>query len=638
MNSHLPHDAPLARSLERPRPRLSTSKTLLRFLTCSSVDDGKSTLIGRLLYDTGALTDDQRDALARDSKRSVNTGVGGLDFSLVVDGLRAEREQGITIDVAYRRFETPRRTFIIADAPGHEQYTRNMATAASTSEAAVVLVDASKGIVAQTCRHSYIAALVGVRHFIIAVNKMDAAQYDETTFLRIEEAYRAFATTLGIMVAAIVPLSALAGENVSSRSELMKWYRGPTLLNALETLEFSAESMTRPMRFPVQMVIRASPDFRGYAGTVASGSVFTGQDIVVMPSGRPSRIARIVTSDGDLEQASAGTPVVLTLTKPLDIGRGDLIATAAARPGITDQFTAHLVWFADKPMLPGHGYLLRIGPLLVGCRITNLKYKIDPLDLSHSAGKQLRMNEIAFCDIAVDDRIPFDPFDANPETGRFVIVDRMTNATVGCGMIASALRRAQNIHWQPSAIDKHARSALKGQRPCILWFTGLPGSGKSTITNLVERELINRGRHTYLLDGDNIRHGLSKDLGFTVEDRIENIRRIAECAKLFVDAGLIVIAAFISPFREERQMARRLVAEGEFIEIYVNTPLEVCERRDPKGLYKKARSGQLPNFTGIDSPYEPPATPELILNAGAKTAADLAGEVIALLESQNYLG
>jgi len=610
---------------------------LLRFLTCGSVDDGKSTLIGRLLFDCRLIYEDQLAALAADTSRFGTTAPGELDFALLVDGLEAERQQGITIDVAWRFFSTARRSFIVADAPGHEQYTRNMATAASTADLAVLLVDARKGLLTQTLRHSYIASLMGVRHVVLAVNKMDAVGWDADIFTEICRAYRKFAADIGAGDVTCIPMSALRGDNVTSPSASMRWYAGPTLLAHLESMEVAADRAAKPFRMPVQLVNRPDQNFRGYSGTIASGIVRPGDRIVVLPSGHTTEVARIVTMDGDLDSASAGEAVTITITDELDVGRGDVFAAESARPLLAEQFAAHLIWMGDQPMLPGRSYLLALGSSLVPGQVTELKYKVNVDTLEHVAAKHLDLNEIGFCNIALDRPIPFDPYADNREMGGFILIDRVSNATVAGGMVAFALRRATNIHWQPLKIDKAARAALSGQKPCMLWFTGLSGAGKSTIADLVEQILHRHGRHTVLLDGDNVRHGLNRDLGFTEEDRVENIRRVAEVAKLMVEAGLIVLVSFISPFRSERRMARALVQADEFIEIYVDTPLSICEARDPKGLYKLARAGRLPNLTGIGSPYEAPEHPEITLDGSRDQPADLAEQVVNVLKEKGIV-
>ncbi len=614
----------------------SPTKSLLRFLTCGSVDDGKSTLIGRLLYDSKLIHDDQLDALRRDSRKHGTTGED-MDFALLVDGLEAEREQGITIDVAYRFFSTARRSFIVADTPGHEQYTRNMATGASNSEAAVILIDARKGVLTQTRRHSYICALLGIRHVVLAVNKIDLVDFSAERFHHIVGDYFGFAQTLGFASVTPIPLSARYGDNVTARSARMGWYDGSTLLEYLESLDAGSDLAERPFRFPVQWVNRPNLDFRGYSGTVASGSVAVGDRMAVAASGRESVVSRIVTADGDLREARAGSAVTLVLADEIDIARGDVLAPAAARPEVVDQFAAHVLWMAEDPMLPGRSYLMRIGTKYVPARVTTLKHKIDVNTLEHIAAKTLALNEIGLCNVATATPVAFDAYAENRETGAFILIDRFNNATAGAGMIAFGLRRATNVHRQSLTIDREIRERRNGHKPVILWFTGLSGSGKSTIANLVEKELYAHGAHTYLLDGDNVRHGLNRDLGFTDADRVENIRRVGEVARLFVDAGLIVICSFISPFRAERRMVRELVTEGEFVEVFVDTPLEECIRRDPKGLYVRAKAGKIKNFTGIDSPYEPPEHAELVISTRDSTAEDAARRVIAELRARQIV-
>jgi bifunctional enzyme CysN/CysC len=611
-------------------------KKLLRFLTCGSVDDGKSTLIGRLLYDCRLLFEDQLAALTTDSARFGTTG-GDLDLALLVDGLQAEREQGITIDVAYRYFATPNRKFIVADTPGHEQYTRNMVTGASTAELAVLLIDARKGLLPQTRRHSHIVALLGIRDVVVVVNKMDAIGWEKTEFERITTEYRALATGLGFANVLCIPASALHGDNVTRPSDRMRWYDGPTLLEHLETVEISFGAAQQPFRMPVQWINRPDSQFRGYCGTVVSGKIRRGDRLAVLPSGVIAAVARIVTPAGDLEGASAGQAITLTLVEEIDVSRGDVLAAPDARPAVADQFSAHLIWMSEQQMLPGRSYFLQTGTALVPAQVTELKHKVSVNTLEQVAAKHLELNEIGVCNVVVDHAIAFDPYVENRDMGAFILIDRITNATVACGMIGFPLRRSTNVHWQALEIDKTARAMLKGQKPCILWLTGLSGAGKSTIANLVEQLLHQRGHHTVLLDGDNIRHGLNRDLGFTDEDRVENIRRVAEVAKLMVEAGLIVIVSFISPFRSERSMARKLVSADEFIEIYVNTSLAVCEARDPKGLYKLARAGKLPNLTGVGSAYEPPEDAELVLAAGTRSAEFLAEEVLATLKQRGII-
>jgi bifunctional enzyme CysN/CysC len=606
-------------------------KGLLRFITCGSVDDGKSTLIGRLLYESKMLFQDQLAALEADSKRMGTQG-DAIDFALLVDGLQAEREQGITIDVAYRFFSTDRRKFIVADTPGHEQYTRNMVTGASTADAAIILVDARKGVLTQTRRHSYLVSLLGIRHVVVAVNKMDLVDYAEPTFRAIAAEYREFAKQLGIEEITFIPMSAFKGDNVTAPSDRMPWHRGPTLMQYLEAVQIDEERMQDyPFRLPVQWVNRPNLDFRGFAGTVASGVIRPGDRVRVLPAGRESKVNRIVTIDGDLALAVAGQSVTLTLSDEIDVSRGDVIAAADAPAEVADQFEAAIVWMDEQPMLRGRSYLMKIGAKTVNATIAPLKYRVDVNTLQHLPAEKLELNEIGVCEIELDQPIAFDPYKDNRDTGGFILIDRLTNHTIGAGMLNFALRRAHNIHLHALEVDKRARAGLKGQKPCVLWFTGLSGSGKSTIANLVDRRLHAMQRHTYLLDGDNVRHGLNKDLGFTAVDRVENIRRIAEVAKLMVDAGLIVLTAFISPFRSERRMARALLPAGEFIEIFVDAPLALAESRDPKGLYKKARRGELKNFTGIDSPYETPENAEVRIDTAATSAERAAEDILTLL-------
>ena len=607
-------------------------KELLRFITCGSVDDGKSTLIGRLLYETKQIFDDQLAALEADSKRHGTQGEA-MDFALLVDGLSAEREQGITIDVAYRFFTSEKRKYIVADTPGHEQYTRNMVTGASTADLAVLLVDARKGVLTQTRRHSYLARLMGIRHFVLAVTKMDLIDFDRDVFDAIAADYAGFASSIGIAQWAGIPLSGLTGDNVAERSERMAWYEGPPLLEHLDTVPLdSAADAAKPFRMPVQWVSRPSQDFRGFAGQVASGVIGPGAEVRVLPSGRVTRIARVVTSDGDLEEAVAGQSVTLTLADEVDCSRGDVIAAAADAPQAADQFEATIVWMAEDELLPGRGYWMKIGTETVTATVQQPKYEVNVNTLEHLAATTLGLNAIGVAEIATDREIVFEPYAAegsspNRALGGFILIDKLTNATVACGMLHFALRRSLNIHRQHLDIGRETHAALKGQKPAVLWFTGLSGAGKSTIANLVEKKLVARGRHTYLLDGDNVRHGLNRDLGFTDADRIENIRRIGEVARLMADAGLIVLTAFISPFRAERHMVRRMVPEGEFFEIFVDTPLGEAEQRDTKGLYAKARAGEIKNFTGIDSPYETPEAPEIRIDT-TKLSADAAADLI----------
>ncbi len=606
-------------------------KSLLRFITCGSVDDGKSTLIGRLLHDSKMIFEDQMMALEADSRR-IGTQGGDIDFALLVDGLAAEREQGITIDVAYRFFSTDRRKFIVADTPGHEQYTRNMVTGASTADAAVILVDARKGVLTQTRRHAYLVGLLGIRHVILAVNKMDLMGWSQAVFDEIVEDFRAFADRIGLERFHAVPMSALRGDNIVDASAQSPWHAGPPLMALLETLEVDDDLRGDPFRLPIQWVNRPNLDFRGFSGLIAAGTVRPGDPVRVLPSGRTSSVASIVTADGDLDRAVAGQSVTLTLADEIDISRGDVLAAAHAPPEAADQFEATLVWMDDEPMLPGRPYLLKIGARLVGAAITGPKHKIDVNTLEQRPARRLELNEIGVCNLSLDAPVAFEPYAANRDLGGFILIDRMSNRTVAAGMLHFALRRAHNIHWQDLSVDKTARAAIKNQRGRVVWLTGLSGAGKSTIANLVEKRLHADGRHTYLLDGDNVRHGLNRDLGFTEEDRVENIRRVAEVSKLMVDAGLVVITAFISPFRAERRMARALMAEGEFIEVFVDTPLAVAEARDVKGLYRKARAGELKNFTGVDSPYEPPETPEIRVDTAAMTAEQAAERIVEWLE------
>jgi bifunctional enzyme CysN/CysC len=611
-------------------------RRLLRVLTCGSVDNGKSTLIGRLLHECGAIFDDQLSALENDSRRYGTTGEN-IDFALLLDGLEAEREQGITIDVAYRYFATDRCSFIVADTPGHEQYTRNMATGASNSDAAIILVDARKGISAQTRRHAVICSLLGIRHVVLAVNKMDLVGHSQGEFDRIAAEFRSFASQLSFDTVAPIPISARFGDNVVERGRNMAWHGGPALLRYLESIEIEAALETLPFRFPVQWVNRPDPEFRGFAGTVASGRIRRGDPVRVARNGAATRVERIVTADHDVEAAGAGDAVTLTLADDLDIGRGDLLVPPDRRPEVADQFAAHLIWMSAEPLLPGRSYLMRIGTQWVPAMVSSIKHKLDINHLEPLAARTLAVNEIGLCNFAAAVPVAFDSYESNRETGAFIIVDRYTNETVGAGMIAFALRRATNIHPEHLAIEKEARARLKHQRPCIVWFTGLSASGKSTIAKLVEAQLHVAGHHTYMLDGDNVRHGLNHDLGFTDADRVENIRRVGEVAKLFVDAGLIVLCAFISPFGAERRMVRDLVGGGEFLEVFVDTPIEECRRRDPKGLYAKADLGALKNFTGVDSPYEPPEHPELVLRTREHDAGELARLVVEHLRAEGLL-
>ncbi|SEG54768.1 sulfate adenylyltransferase subunit CysN [Marinobacterium lutimaris] len=613
------------------------NKGLLRFITCGSVDDGKSTLIGRLLFDSKMLFEDQLSAIEADSKKYGTQGEE-IDFALLVDGLAAEREQGITIDVAYRFFSTDRRKFIVADTPGHEQYTRNMVTGASTADAAILMVDARKGILTQTRRHSFLMSLIGIRHIVVAINKMDLMDYSEKVFNQIRDEYREFAKQLDLDEITFIPMSALKGDNITALSDSTPWYHGTTLMGFLETVEVDDDRLQRnPFRLPVQWVNRPNLDFRGFSGTLASGVIRPGDEIRVQPSGKTSRVASIYTYDGELDEAVAGQSVTLTLADEIDISRGDVISTTEQPAQTAEQFETTIVWMHDEPLLPGRPYLLKLGTQTVTATVTAIKYQVNVNTLEHTAAKNLALNGIGICNISLDRAVAFDPYKENQDTGGFILVDRMSNNTVAAGMIHFSLRRSQNIHMQHVDVDKAARAIAKNQKPSVLWLTGLSGAGKSTIANLVEKKLHAMGHHTYLLDGDNVRHGLNKDLGFTDADRVENIRRVAEVAKLMVDAGLIVITAFISPFRSERAMARGMVEDGEFVEVFVNTPLEVAEDRDPKGLYKKARRGELKNFTGIDSAYETPEAAEVVLDTTRCTAEEAADQVIRQLQARGIV-
>lgn len=612
------------------------SKDQLCFITCGSVDDGKSTLIGRFLHDSRGIYEDQLQALARDSVKHGATG-DAIDFALLVDGLEAEREQGITIDVAYRFFTTPRRSFMVADTPGHEQYTRNMATGASNAQLAVVLIDARKGVLVQTKRHSYICALLGIRHVVVALNKMDLIDYRKDVFDRIVADYVRFASNLGFTSIVAVPISARCGDNIINRSRNTDWFHGPCLLDYLESIDIQSKTAGLPFRFPVQWVNRPNLDFRGYAGTVVSGSIAVGDEIVVPASGRNSRIKQIVTYDGELVRAEAGDAVTITLTDEIDIGRGDVIAKPTERPEVADQFAAHVIWMDQEDMVPGRSYAFRIGTQSIASgSITVMKYRIDVNTGAHVAARTLRLNEIGLCKIATVLPATFDAYEANRRTGSFIVIDRDTNRTVGAGMIAFPLRRAAKA-CQPLSFGKKERGALKRQRPCIIWFTGLSGAGKSTIANVIDQKLFAMSYHTMLLDGDNLRHGLNRDLGFTESDRIENIRRAGEVAKLMVDSGLLVICSFISPYKAERDMVRDLVGDGEFIEVFVDTPIGECVRRDPKGLYAKAKSGIIKNFTGIDAPYEAPSAPEIHLRTLNQQPERLADTVLNCLATRGII-
>ena len=611
-------------------------KSLLRFLTCGSVDDGKSTLIGRLLYDTKLLFEDTLASLEKDSKKFGTTGED-IDFALLVDGLEAEREQGITIDVAYRFFATDKRKFIVADTPGHEQYTRNMATGASNSDLAVILIDARKGVLTQTRRHAYIASLLGIRHIVLAVNKIDLMNYDQKVFDQIVSDFHQFSARLNFTSQVAIPISARFGVNVIEKSKETPWYTGPALLSHLEAVDVDTALADTPFRLPVQWVNRPSLDFRGFSGTIAGGRIKPGDTVAVAKSGKTSKVTRIVTMDGDKDEAVAGDAITLTLADEVDISRGDVLADPQARPAVSDQFAAHLLWMADEELLPGRQYLLKIGAATVPASVSELKHKIDVNTLDTHAAKTLALNEVGFGNFSLSQPLAFDPYRDNRDTGGFILIDRFTNATVGAGMIDFSLMRATNVHWQALDVNKDARAAMKGQKPVILWFTGLSGSGKSTIANLVEKKLAAEGKHTYLLDGDNVRHGLNKDLGFTDADRVENIRRVGEVSKLFVDAGTIVLTAFISPFRSERRMVRELVGAGEFIEVFIDTPIEECMKRDPKGLYEKAKAGKIKNFTGIDSPYEAPQAAELVIQTTSDSPEAHAETIVQHLRDKGYV-
>ena len=610
---------------------------VLRFITCGSVDDGKSTLIGRLLFDTKLLFEDQLATLKKDSVKHGTQGEK-MDFALLLDGLEAEREQGITIDVAYRFFSTDKRKFIVADTPGHEQYTRNMATGASTADLAVILIDARKGVLQQTKRHTYIAHMLGVRHLVVAVNKMDLVDYSRSRFHEIVASYLAVAENLGFESITPIPMSALNGDNIINTSEAMAWHAGPTLLEHLEKIEISDQRADAPFRLPVQWVNRPNLDFRGFSGTVISGSIKPGDEVVVAKSGKISKVKALVTADGDLPVARAGEAITLVIEDEIDASRGDVFAVPDARPEVSNQFTANILWMHEDPLTTGHAYVLKIGSQTVQAAVTSIRHKIDINTLEKGLGSSLGLNEIGFCNISANPPIAFDAYKTIREAGAFILIDRFTNLTVGAGMIEFSLNRATNVHRHAMDVTKSSRSLIKGHKPAVLWFTGLSGAGKSTIANIVERKLSAMGAHTYSLDGDNIRQGLNKDLGFTDQDRVENIRRIGEVAKLFVDAGMIVTASFISPFRVERDMVRGLVEKGEFFEVFVDTPLHLAEQRDPKGLYKKARAGQIRNFTGIDSPYEAPISPELRLDTSSDTADALADQIIDHLRQAGIIG
>lgn len=612
------------------------NKSFLRFITCGSVDDGKSTLIGRLLYDSKLIYEDQLATIEKDSEKSGTQG-DKIDLALLVDGLAAEREQGITIDVAYRFFSTDKRKFIVADTPGHVQYTRNMATGASTADVAVLLIDARYGVQEQTRRHAYIVSLLGVKHVVVAINKMDLNGFDQSVFNAIEVDFRDFSKNLGFTDITCIPISALDGDNVTTASLNSPWYKGPSLLEYLEGVDVNTDTKDLPFRFPVQWVNRPNLDFRGFAGTIASGTISKGDDIIVMPSGKRSKVKDIITYDGSLDRAGEDRAVTLTLTDEIDISRGDIICRKDSPAEQADQFQAYILWMAEKELFPGRQYLLKTNNKTVPASISNLKYRVDINDFSEVAAKTLGLNEVGVTTLSLSAPIAFDPYGDNRTTGSFILIDKISNETVGVGMLDYALRRASNVVWQDMDVNKSTRAAQKNQKPALLWFTGLSGSGKSTIANLVEKKLLDLGRHTYTLDGDNVRHGLNRDLGFTKEDRVENIRRIGEVAKLMVDAGLITMASFISPYRAERHMARGLLSEGEFIEIYVNTPLEVAEKRDVKGLYAKARAGEIKNFTGIDSEYQAPENPEIEVDTVKMSAEKAAEMIVGYLQKNEFL-
>jgi len=606
-------------------------KTMLRFITCGSVDDGKSTLIGRLLYDSKMIFEDQLEALQSDSKK-VGTQGQEIDFALLVDGLAAEREQGITIDVAYRFFNTEKRKFIVADTPGHEQYTRNMVTGASTADLAVILIDARKGVLVQTRRHSYLAHLIGIKNIVLAINKMDLVDYDQVVYDAILKDYTEFARSIGIETFTPIPISGFKGDNITGPSENTPWYKGPALIEHLENVEVDQVSdQAKPFRMAVQWVNRPNLDFRGFSGQIATGTVRVGDAVRVLPSGKTSTITRIVTLDGDLDQAVAGQSVTLCFADEVDCSRGDVIAAADSPPQVADQFESTIVWMADEEMLPGRSYWLKLGTQMVSATVQQPKYQVNVNTMEHLAAKTLELNAIGVANLSTDKPIVFEAYAQNRTLGGFILIDKITNATVAAGMLHFSLRRAQNVHWQATDVSRESHAALKNQKPAVLWFTGLSGAGKSTIANLVEKRLARMNRHTFLLDGDNVRHGLNKDLGFTDADRVENIRRVGEVAKLMTDAGLIVITAFISPFRSEREMVRQMMQPGEFIEVHIDTPLADAEARDVKGLYKKARSGELKNFTGIDSPYEAPDDPEIRIDTTSLTADEAADEIVKRL-------
>ncbi|HIG21168.1 MAG TPA: sulfate adenylyltransferase subunit CysN [Henriciella marina] len=612
-------------------------KSLLRFITCGSVDDGKSTLIGRLLYESKMIFDDQLASLKNESKKFGTQGEE-IDFALLVDGLAAEREQGITIDVAYRFFSTDRRKFIVADTPGHEQYTRNMATGASTADLAIVMIDARKGVLTQTRRHSFIVSLLGIRNVVLCINKMDLVGYDQDVFDEIEADYREFAADFGFEHIQAIPVSALAGDNVVVSSENTPWYDGPPLMEYLDTVEIASDAQEKPFRMPVQWVNRPNLDFRGFAGQVVSGTIKPGDGVRALPSGKTSKVARVVTMGADLDEVVEGQSVTITLEDEIDISRGDVICADKSPAEVSDQFQTTMIWMSDSPMLPGRSYVMKIGARECQMQVTEQRHRIDVNTRAHEAAKTLGLNEIGIVNVALDREVAFDPYNANRRMGGFIVIDRMTNETVGLGLINFALRRASNIHRQSMDVSKELRASMKGQKPVMLWFTGLSGAGKSTVANLVEKRLAAMGKHTYTLDGDNVRHGLNNDLGFTDADRVENIRRVGEVSKLMLDAGLIVLVSFISPFRAERRIVRQMVEDGEFWEVFVDVPLNVAESRDVKGLYKKARAGEIKNFTGIDSPYEAPTDPEIHIDADKLAPEEAAELIISRLEQAGLIG
>lgn len=609
------------------------NKSLLRFITCGSVDDGKSTLIGRMLYESHMIYEDQLASLASDSKRYGTTGEE-MDFALLVDGLASEREQGITIDVAYRFFSTDQRKFIVADTPGHEQYTRNMATGASTAELAIVMVDARKGILTQTRRHSFIVSMLGVKHIVLAVNKMDLLDYDQAVFERIRNEYLQFAESIGIQSIQAIPVSALKGDNIVNPSLHTSWYKGPVLIQYLEEIKLDSTCQDKPFRMSVQWVNRPHADFRGFSGRISSGKIAVGDPVLLLPGGKKTEITRIISYDGKLEQAEAGQSITLQLKDEIDISRGDVIACCKNPCQVADQFETKILWMSEQPMISGRQYMIKTGASSALCTLSKPKYRIDVNNLQHLAAKELTLNEIGCCHIAIDRNIAFEPYELNRELGSFILIDRISNETVAAGLIQFALRRSTNVHEQNLLVNQEMRSSIKGQKPLVVWLTGLSGAGKSTIANLVEHELNALGKHTILLDGDNIRHGLNRDLGFTASDRAENIRRIAEVAKLMTEAGLITLVSFISPFAAERKMARELIGEQQFLEVFVDAPLDIVQDRDVKGLYQKAQSGEIKNLTGVGSPYEAPACPDLTLNTVELTANEAAAKLLQLIKEK----